>query len=379
MNDPMDFDPSDERAEAAFREALGRDRDVAAALDTDAVRTRARRRSRMRVAGTALAVVVIAGGVATGVELGSGDSDRSTGPTSTLPAPDDDWRWDFYGDIRIQVPLGWSYGYEPTSDWCIDDGRWLPKDPYIDLARPDLAVAAIGCPSTNGDPGLSDEPPTDLWATHVRLSLLRDADQASIRQVDGWWIVEQPVGHVLVKAVGTDRSLVDRIVASATEVSDDSGGCSPHSPLQGPGFPRPQPAFDLAQLDGVDTITVCQYSRGDLAGPGLVAQYTMTGSDADAELQALQAAPIGGGPNSPDTCVDDYYGGSAIEVLLRTGDTVHTMYGFYGSCRGNGFDDGVSLRELTDNACIPLIHEPVAILGGSSAPFARCHPRDSVD
>jgi hypothetical protein len=380
MSDDASFDPSDQRAEDALRHSLARDRGWSSErVDTGAVRSRVRRRSRLRVAGAALAVVVVAGGVATGVELGSDDGNRSTGPTNStqpLPPPDDGWRWDFYRDIRIQVPTAWEYGDEPGSDWCVGEGAGLPKDPYIALDAGGI-VLGIGCPSTDGGPGFSDEPPTDLWATHVALTRLEPNDQASVSQRDGWWILKQPVGHVLVKAVGKDRPVVDRIVASATGVDDDSGGCSPHSPLQDSAFPSPEPAFDIEQLTSVDAITVCSYDLVP-AGTGLLGVYTMEGVDADAELRALQAAPVGGGPDRPSDCYPDDPGDAALQLRLTSGSdthTVHTMYVFYSSCHDNGFDDGTALRELTKSACIPLAHEPVRLTSGSSASFERCYSR----
>ena len=41
---------------------------------------------------------------------------------------------------------------------------------------------------------------------------------------------------------------------------------------------------------------------------------------------------------------------------------------------GNGFDDGTTVRELTALDCQPIWGDRVLLLGGSSAPFARCQP-----
>jgi hypothetical protein len=375
----MTFEPDDERAEAALRYTLARDHGwTAARIDGEAVRRGARRRSRVRIAGAALAVVVVAGGVAAGVDIGSGGANDSLGPTATLPPPDDGWRWDFYRDIRIQVPDSWDYRSEPGSDWCIDEGRGLPKHPYVDVGVEGF-VAGIGCPSTNGKPGLSDEPPTELWAPHVRLTLLGSNDHASVTQLDGWWTVRQPIGHVLVKAVGKDRALLDHIVATAGEVSDDSGGCAPHSALQDSAFPRPEPAFDVTQVERLELITICQYALGDPSAPGLVAVSSMNGADVQAELTALQSAPLGGGPNAPNDCAADYVGDSALEVHLDAGEATKTMYAFYSACTGNGFDDGTNLRELTADACKPLFGEPVSLSSASSGTFERCYARSGAN
>ena len=332
-----------------------------------------RRRSRLRIAGAALAVAVVAGGIAIGVALNSGDSGTAGRAISLLPPPDHGWRWDFYRDVRIEVPDSWDYASEPRSDWCVGNGNWLPKEPYIDLAAGE-AVLGIGCPSTNGKPGLSNEPPTERWVPHVRLTALGPADAAGVSQLNGWWIVKQPVGHVLVKAVGENRAEVDRVLSSAAVVDDDSSGCAPHSPLQDSAFPSPDPAFDIAELTSVDSITVCSYALQP-SEPGLLGMYALTGDDAMTELHALQAAPIGGGPDRPNDCGPDDPGDDALELRLADGADVDTMYVFYSSCHDNGFDDGTNVRELTKDACVPLVHEPVTLTSGASASFERCFSR----
>ncbi|HSS68705.1 MAG TPA: hypothetical protein VLK34_09140 [Nocardioidaceae bacterium] len=346
------FDPTEQRSEGAVR-----------------------RRSRLRIAGAALAVAVVACGIAIGVGLSSGDSGNRSQAISLQPAPDDGWRWDFYRDVRIEVPDSWDYASEPRSDWCVDNGKWLPDEPYIDLTAGEF-VFGIGCPSTNGKPGMSDEPPTERWVPHVRLTALGAPDTASVSRLNGWWIVKQPVGHVLVKAVGENRAEVDRILSSATVVDDDSSGCAPHSPLQDSAFPSPDPAFDVAELTSVDSITVCSYELTP-SEPGLLGVYELTGDDAMTELHALQAAPIGGGPDRPNDCGPDDPGDDALQLRLASGAEVDTMYVFYSSCHDNGFDDGTNVRELTKDACVPLVHAPVTLTTGASASFERCFSRSS--
>ncbi|WP_191907875.1 hypothetical protein [Nocardioides cynanchi] len=50
------------------------------------------------------------------------------------------------------------------------------------------------------------------------------------------------------------------------------------------------------------------------------------------------------------------------------------MYGYYGWCFGNGFDDGTAVRQLTPGDCQPIWGDRVLLLGGDSASFARCQP-----
>lgn len=188
-------------------------------------------------------------------------------------------------------------------------------------------------------------------------------------------MVQEPVGHTTIKVVSTDRDLADRIVASAEIVEPGDPSCDPSSDIQSRGFQRPSPPFDIATVDGVDAILVCQYELGIPPGsPGLIAQYELIGGAADAELKALQSTPLGGGPDQPRTCSQGEFGGSAIVLHLMHGDASDQMYVYYSSCRGNGFDDGTAIRALTREACPPLIQPPVALYSGSSAPFGKCAP-----
>jgi hypothetical protein len=123
---------------------------------------------------------------------------------------------------------------------------------------------------------------------------------------------------------------------------------------------------------------VCSYDLQP-SGPGLLGVYRMDSQVATTELRALQAAPIGGGPDRPDDCYPDDRGDAALELHLAIGGATQTMYVFYSSCHDNGFDDGTHLRELTTDACVPLVHEPVLLTSGSSASFERCYPGPSAD
>jgi hypothetical protein len=134
----------------------------------------------------------------------------------------------------------------------------------------------------------------------------------------------------------------------------------------------------VSEIADVDSITVCKYDLMN-PGPGLVGVYEMTGARATDELRALRAAPFGGGPDKPSDCMDDDRGDSAVELHLRSGDQVHTMYVFYSTCHGNGLDDGTRLRELTPSACMPLFHEPVTLNGGWGGSMERCMPPSKSD
>ncbi len=374
MNDGMERDSSDSRAENALRAAFER---VAAedgtpgALDGPAIRRRARTRSAGMIAGAAAATLLLVGGVVGAVQLtrdAAAPANDPANPTenTAIEPPANGWRYEYYRDVRLQVPNTWGYDQEPGSDWCADvPGGMVPERPYVARSGPAKLVFDILC-----RPGRT---PVSTWVDHVTLS--SGQGQSTVRTVGPFRVIQEPVGHVTIKVVSTDRRLADRILASAEIVEPDDPSCDPSSEIQARGFQRPSPAFDITALDDVDAMLVCQYTLSTPPdAPALIAQYELVESAAEAELRALQAAPIGGGPDHPETCGRGEYGDSAIVLHLMHGDASDQMYVYYSSCRGNGFDDGTAIRALTREACPPLIQPPVALYSGSSAPFGKCAP-----
>ncbi len=384
MSDNIEPGAGDARAENAFRAAFERKSQVDPTdhLDGADLRHQAGVRSTSKVALVAAAVLLIVGSIITGVRLtapaGSvpvaGGATSSDGATSAAE-PAEGWRFEFYRDVRVQVPDSWTYAQEPGSDWCAYVPGRLPKMPYVARAEGSSVRLDIGC----SRPGSADYrgPPVDTWVDHLALSSAFGGSSGSVtaNRTGAFWMVRQVVGHAGIKVVTKDRQLADRILASAEIVQPADPSCDPRSPIQARGFQRPAPAFDVSSLTDVDSILVCQYSFGEPEdAPGLVAQSELTGAAADDELHALQSAPIGGGPNRPGSCMGGYYGESALVIRLQSGETSHDMYLYYATCRGNGFDDGTEIRTLTTAGCTPLIQPPVAIYSGSSASFSMCVP-----
>lgn len=375
MTDDMGRDANDGRAENALRAAFERAVQTGRPepLDGPAIRRKARTRSLGMVAGAAAAVLLLFGGVVGAVQLNREPATTAGDPadqteTSAIEAPDEGWRFEYYRDVRLQVPDSWGYDREPGSDWCAAvPGGMMPEEPYVARAEASQLVLDILCPSSR--------PPLSRWVDHVALSsaFRGSAGGSSADEVGAFWVVKKVVGHVGITVVATDRQLGDRIVASAETVEAADPSCDPKSTIQAQGFKRPSPAFDVTRVGGVDSILVCQYTLGELVDvPGLRAQYELVGAAADRELEALQAAPVGGGPDQPESCVRGEFGESAIVLHLTHGEASDQMFVYYSSCRGNGFDDGTAIRALTKEACPPLIQPPVALYSGSSAPFRKC-------
>ena len=123
----------------------------------------------------------------------------------------------------------------------------------------------------------------------------------------------------------------------------------------------------------VDSIAVCQYSL-DVTGPGLTASQRLTGDSAAAELAAIKAAPLGGGPDRGSGCSAADRGPTGITLLLRSSGATHEMYAFYGGCQGNGIDDGTHVRRLTAPSCRPLFGPRIVDTEAIGRAMVLCTP-----
>jgi len=137
---------------------------------------------------------------------------------------------------------------------------------------------------------------------------------------------------------------------------------------------RPSESFDIAALEEVESITVCQYALGlPPRHPGLLASRRVDGGKAEEVLTAINAATPGGGPNERQNCGSGDSGESAVVLRLEQATATSEMYVYYSTCHGNGFDDGTNLRELTTAACRPLFETPPVLhTSGSEKPYRRC-------
>lgn len=243
-------------------------------------------------------------------------------------------------------------------------------------------VASIACAGGAAHPDLNGGGvPRRYWATHVWFA--DTPAPAGIGEVpdgrtnaNGWTRIVRTVGSAKVFVL-TDRvhsGDAERVIASARQVKVDPYGCGASSPIQAGGFVRPAAPFDVARLGAVDSVAVCLYDLGRPVGtPGLLASRELRGDDADALLAAIRAAPVGGGPDTPDTCLKGLSGDAAIVLRLVTASVTHDVYVYYDWCYGNGIDDGFTLRTLTPDNCGPLWAGRVEQWSGPSVPFQVCH------
>jgi hypothetical protein len=374
----------DERAERAFRDALATRAETFEPASLEAPGSRSRRRWLPALVAAAVLALVSGTALAAGVL----DDDRNGGThlagkdhtaVGTLPAADAGWRWVSWRNVAVQVPEDWAMGWEPGSDWCSDSGGKvdLPPDPYVAVNGSGMIHNDILCNHEPFDwPPAFGEAPEDYWAPHLTFATAGSPEARPVGEesYDGWESVITDAGDgVQLRVLGREGSPeTQRILDSARTFETDQNGCDTTSPVQAVEFQRPDPAFDVADLHSVDSVSVCMYSRAPDESTALIGSRLVSGEDAEALLQGIQQAPVGGGPDNASHCMPDDYGDSAIALHLRSGDTTRTMYVYYASCFGNGFDDGTHVRDLTRDSCPLLWGDTVRLLYGDGAVFSRC-------
>jgi hypothetical protein len=298
-------------------------------------------------------------------------SHRGTGPDADLgadatvevgPLPDakDGYRWVSWRNVAVQVPETWAYGYETGDQWCVGDEKAPPK-PFVAYNQSHGASTLVGCPGNQTDaPRIFGPAPERLWATHLTFQDPGE-DAGDTATYDGWTLASKVIDGVEVRLLSQVTQETQGIMDSARTFGLDENGCAPSSSIQAAKFQKPSPAYDVRQVESVDSISVCQYQRADMrsGAPALMGSRLITGRAATDLLHGLQKAPVGGGPDRPQNCVADEYGEDAVELLLHTGEKTHSVYLYYDWCFGNGTTDGTTLRALTADTCAPVFGEPV--------------------
>lgn len=258
-------------------------------------------------------------------------------PVQSLP---DGWRWETYGGVQLQVPTQWGVGGSYRS-WCA--ARETPTTPEPYVGRPTGATPAILC---------GDEP-REQWVPYVEFDGPDPLGREDLG--DGWIRETRQVGDRFVTVRADDPSLLDQILASAMTVDEvDAVGCPADYAVAQSLDARPTTgALDPAQVgpDGV----VCQYQLdGYPTGQPLIASRRLTADDVRAFVDAVAAAPAGGGPDEPDSCLpESRRGDTALLVRLPTTDGARDVIVWYAGCF-NGADDGVTLHTLTTDLLDPL-------------------------
>lgn len=365
----------DTRAETALRRALTRQADAFEPVPLEPRADRRRRGRLVPVAAAAAVVLVVGGGlVATGL-LGDDDPAGDGTSPAVVASGGEDVRTVWWRDVAVDVPADWRDGAEPGPAWCAG-GASTATGPYVARGTGGFTPAIACPPQEDGRPAAFGPAPQDLWAPHVTFAdaegagALADGEQA----FDGWTVAVRTLGDVQLR-VWSDASTSDvaeQVLASVRTFEVDPNGCDVRSPAQAEQPVRPAAAFDVAEVDRVDAIAVCQYDRHRGDGAGLVASRRVVGDDAATLLQGIRSAPVGGGPDRPQECLQTMSGDASLVVRLQRGDRVDDLHVYYDWCSGNGLDDGTNRRELTAASCAPLFGGPVQAFSYSSFLAGRC-------
>lgn len=271
-----------------------------------------------------------------------------------VPVLPDGWRWEALGGVQVGVPDSWGWGNssQRLGQWCVEEGPLTPM-----VGRPGVATA-VGCPpARDGGP----EPATLIANTGMVVELAWAFDD-----VDDGAQGDQEIRRIgdVVLRVNAPADLRKRILATVHRTDMDANGCPMQLP---PGFEpgsRPQPARDVTALTGVTSLAACRYSilRSQHEGSGdrrplpLFSSLRLDGATAQTVVAAFAAAPVGGGPDKPDSCLPEHsYGDEMIVTYVESDRSRSTVHVYYSGCDRNGIDDGVTVRALTREAVRPLI------------------------
>jgi hypothetical protein len=276
-----------------------------------------------------------------------GPSASSSGHGPGLPAG---WRWESYGGVEVGVPgdWGWDNGTQRLLQWCIVKAAVKAKPA---VGRPSYATL-VGCP--DGDTVLANTGPVVAFnRTTEADGVVRKGDRTTVR-LDSVEVVVQAAAE-----------LRPRIVETIRRGEIDSYGCPTTHAISGNPQWRPATPANVASLKDVASASVCKYPLGDrLPGtqPRLLSSVRLDGAAATEAIRGVATAPVGGGPDDPDSCAEEWaYGDEAIVVRVRSSLGPAELVIRYSGCDHNGFDDGGAVRSLTAGALAPFIAGPHAV------------------
>jgi hypothetical protein len=288
------------------------------------VHARLRRRRTTRTIGAALlACASIATAFAVAAGVGS--------PTPPPVAADNEWRWESYHGVEVQVPSTWDQGGD-GSEACLQrkGSPTVSRSPWITTSQYCGEVAPLAYRSDT-----------------LKLST---RTKAGIRRWDNGWADEtRVVNGVSVTVFSADAALRSRILGSIRAVGGtDSYGCWPHYP---PGMVAAQ--LTRTGLGEVQRISVCSYLT-DQRG-GLYAARLFTGDAASQLAGAIAAAPQGSGPGNGPQC---YRGDKLFALILHGTQSSRSVLVRYSGTCDNGIEDSGVSRRLTGDVLRPLLTGP---------------------
>jgi hypothetical protein len=282
---------------------------------------------------------------------------------ATAPALPAGWRWEGFGGVLVGVPGKWAWGNssQRIEQWCVGEEPLTPM-----MGRPGPS-SLVGC--------LGDErgvDPSTLVANTGIVVELSSALDVSRDSAEGDQVVRR-IGDVSVR-VNAPADLRDRILATVHRADLDAHGCAMF--LRATAADRPDPR-DVTSLTDVVSVAACRYpvpppdevARTEAPLPLFSSLLLEDDAAADA-IAAIAAAPVGGGPDNPGSCLAAWsYGDEFLVLQVDSAEGASTLHVRYSGCDHNGFDDGVTVRALTRDAVQPLVADanvPLSWSGGGA-------------
>ena len=222
------------------------------------------------------------------------------------------------------------------------------------VGRPGAATL-VGCRAADADPDAA----TLIANTGTVVAFDRTTEADGVAEQGDRTTVRLDSVEVDVQA---PADLRQRIVATIRRAGLDSNGCPTTHALSTKPQWRPGTPAEVGSLQAVTTVSACRYGIGEpVPGlrPRLLGSLRLDGPAAARAIGEIAKAPVGGGPNRPDTCMKSYsYGEEAIVLRIRSAAGPTELVIRYSGCDHRGFDDGVAVRRLTAGALAPFIAGP---------------------
>jgi hypothetical protein len=323
----------------------------------------------------ALAALLLLGACGSEVAAQAGDAAPTVATPSAPPDPSAGlpagWRWESYRGVEVGVPDNWTYGSTGArlTQWCAGNA----KPTRGEVARPGSQTDAL-CLSKKSGPGarIAESGTFVAFASHwTGADAPKDEADRDVIERAGVTVIVQ--GR---------PSLRKRILATVREAEVDANGCPSTDPISAELGARPPAGTPVGDLTAVTGLSACKYELPDgfagtvPSGPTLMSSVSLRGAKAQEVVAAIAAAPAGGGPNDADSCLPKVsYGKEAIVLRVTSAQGLSRIYMRYSSCDHNGFDDGVAVRALSEEAAHPLVRGANFVSGYSGAgKLAILHP-----
>lgn len=319
----------------------------------------------MRTVSGLLGLVLVAACQSAGTPTVAPSTSASSPPAARASAePPAGWRTETYRGVQVAVPdtWGWGTGAQRIGQWCV--GRSGDRPPVV--GRPG-ASTLVGCLAEDdlAKDGPSAGPPETLIAhTGVIVAFFDIApdDDPTRLPRGGDRVVRELAGVRVIIQVPDD--LRDEIAASVRVVDRDANGCPVDHPIADDPSIRPAPATDVREVEGVIGATACRYGLGLSGAPSLLSSHALGRVEAAAVVRGIADAPEGGGPDDATACVPQVADGHEVIVLRISAQSgpavVHVRFS---GCDHHGFDDGVTVRDVTREPMQSLIADANTIYG----------------